>query len=138
MQDTPASHESPVHAHESSDLSIRAIIWFAVGLIVAGVVVHFTLGGLWSVLLERREPAARLSPYASPKQLPPAPRLQTNPPADLKAFRDSERRQMETYGWVNRPAGVVRIPIERAMDLVLQRGLPRAASGNLQQGDQRR
>jgi hypothetical protein len=123
MQNTPASHEAPVHAHERTDLSIRAIMWFAVALIVSGIVVHLALGGLWSVLLERREPA-RLSPFASPGELPPAPRLQINAPADLQRFRNSERQELEGYGWVNRPAGVVRVPVERAMDLILERGLP--------------
>jgi hypothetical protein len=102
-------------------------MWFAVALIVAGIVIHFALGGLWSLLQERREPA-RTSPFASPGQLPPAPTLQINAPADLQAFRDSEKRQLETYGWVNRPAGVVRIPVERAMDLILERGLPEGPS----------
>jgi hypothetical protein len=126
MENTPASHESPVHAHEATDLSIRAIIWFAVGLVLAGIVVHFALGGFWSLLLYTREPAARLSPFAAPRQLPPTPRLQISPPADLKTFRDAEKQKTETYGWINRPTGMVRIPVQRAMDLVLERGLPQA------------
>jgi hypothetical protein len=41
----------------------------------------------------------------------------------LKNYRDSQWEQLETYGWVDKEGGVVRIPIERAMDLVLERGL---------------
>jgi hypothetical protein len=55
--------------------------------------------------------------------LPPAPRLQVTPVLDLKNYRDSQWEQLETYGWVDKEGGVVRIPIERAMDLVLERGL---------------
>jgi hypothetical protein len=138
MENTPASHESPIHAHEATDLSIRGIVWFAVALIISGVVVHFALGGFWVLLEGRREPAARISPFASPRQLPPAPRLQISPPADLKAFRELEIQQIETYGWVNRPAGVVRIPLDRAIDLVLERGLPRATASGSPQGGAKR
>jgi hypothetical protein len=57
-------------------------------------------------------------------RLPPEPRLQTNPRADLKDLRDSEERVLESYSWVDRNGGVVRIPIDEAMKLTLQRGLP--------------
>jgi len=126
MQNTPASHEIPVHAHETRDLSIRGISWFAIGLVISGVFVYFVLAGVWAVLLERRDPGSPLSPYASPKELPPAPRLQVSPPAELKAFRDAEHWQTDTYGWINRPAGTVRLPLDRATELVLERGLPKA------------
>ena len=54
----------------------------------------------------------------------PGPRLQVKPEADLAAFRAREDEELNHYGWIDRKAGVVRIPIERAMDLIAQRGLP--------------
>jgi hypothetical protein len=42
---------------------------------------------------------------------------------DLQNYRDGQREQLESYGWVDKEGGVVRIPIERAMDLVIERGL---------------
>ena len=54
----------------------------------------------------------------------PKPDLQMNPHADLVAFRAREDAELNGYGWINRTSGVVRIPIERAMDLIAQRGLP--------------
>jgi hypothetical protein len=56
--------------------------------------------------------------------VPPEPRLQTNPREDLRQFREQEDAILNSYGWVDRPAGVVRIPIEDAMKLMLRRGLP--------------
>ena len=56
--------------------------------------------------------------------MPPEPRLQTNPREDLRELRDAEQDTLTTYGWVDRNAGIVRIPIDEAITLTLQRGLP--------------
>ena len=61
---------------------------------------------------------------AASKEQFPAPRLQLAPEADLAALRAREDEVLNQYGWVDKKAGVVRIPIERAMDLIAQRGLP--------------
>ena len=52
--------------------------------------------------------------------LPPAPRIQVNPDRDIEELRASERAQLESYGWVDRTAGIAHIPIERAMSLVAE------------------
>jgi hypothetical protein len=59
----------------------------------------------------------------------PAPNLQINPHDDLMALRAREDAELNTYGWVDRSHGVVRIPIERAMDLIIARGLPVRSAG---------
>jgi hypothetical protein len=43
---------------------------------------------------------------------------------ELKEYRDSQRDILNSYGWVDRAGGVVRIPVDRAIELVLARGLP--------------
>jgi hypothetical protein len=58
------------------------------------------------------------------RQTPPEPRLQTAPLKDLQALRAWEERVLTTYAWVDREAGIVRIPLERAKDLMLERGFP--------------
>jgi hypothetical protein len=55
---------------------------------------------------------------------PPGPRLQTSARADLARFRAHEEQTLNSYGWIDRNKGLVRIPIERAMNLLAQRGLP--------------
>ncbi len=57
-------------------------------------------------------------------QLPPEPRLQTNPREDLLKLRASEDATLDSYGWVDKNLGIVRIPIALAMKLTLERGLP--------------
>jgi len=50
--------------------------------------------------------------------------LQANPAVDMQRFREQEQRKVSTYGWVDERRGIVRIPVERAMEMVAQRGLP--------------
>src|SRR5208282_4015226 len=61
---------------------------------------------------------------------PSFPRLQVSPPLDWQAYLARAAPELNTYGWVNRTSGIVRVPIERAIDLVLQAGLPTRTSSN--------
>ncbi|MBV9359621.1 MAG: hypothetical protein JO023_29275 [Chloroflexi bacterium] len=65
---------------------------------------------------------------SSAQPTPPAPRLQPEPGTDRAAYQAQEQAQLQSYRWVDRDAGVVSIPIDRAMDLTLQRGLPARAT----------
>ncbi|MBV9673624.1 MAG: hypothetical protein JO076_12480, partial [Verrucomicrobia bacterium] len=54
----------------------------------------------------------------------PSPRLQVNPRDDLVNYQNRENRTLNSGGWIDRSKGIVRIPIEQAMALIVQRGLP--------------
>ena len=56
-------------------------------------------------------------------EVPPAPRLQVYPVKHWTDFQTAERERLESYGWMDRSTGAVHIPIERAMDLVAERGV---------------
>ena len=58
-----------------------------------------------------------------PDTLPPAPRLQIHAVANWKAYRNAELERLDTYGWMDRTAGAVHVPVDRAMELVLERGV---------------
>jgi hypothetical protein len=106
-------------AHEHSDVNVRAILWFSAGLIVTAIVIHVAVWLLF-VGFERRTAAADPlpAPLAQPPgQLPPSPRLQTRPVNDLKALRAEEEALLHGEG----PG---RMPIERAMQVLVERGLP--------------
>jgi hypothetical protein len=120
--------ESELHnadvAHEHSDVNVRALIISAIGL--AGVVL-FTFVAMWGLfgVLERQAAAndPQLAPVAVPAgQLPPAPRLLTNEPQALENLHASEAKLLDAYGWQDRDAGTVHIPIAEAKKLILQRG----------------
>lgn len=57
-------------------------------------------------------------------QVPPPPRLEAQPAAEMERFRQQEEQILNTYGWVDEASGVTRIPIDRAMELLLKQGLP--------------
>jgi len=125
-----AAHQ-PHHddvAHEASDVNFRAIVQFGVGLLVLGAVVYLVVWLFFGFLSERASRASgQLAyPLAAGQQdrVPPEPRLQTNPRADLRELRESEEKRLDSYGWVDRNAGIVHIPIDDAIKLTLQRGLP--------------
>ena len=116
---------SDLPRHEERDLRVRLIVGFGVALLGFGVASHGLIAVLfssYSARETRRDTPA--SPLRAARVEPPAPRLQENPALDLDALRAREERELSTYGWVDRPRGTVRIPIERAMKLVAERGLP--------------
>ncbi|MBX6741121.1 MAG: hypothetical protein IRY87_03620 [Acetobacteraceae bacterium] len=78
------------------------------GLSAAGIYTYFTLSG-----------GQQFGPPVS--QFPP-PGLQSNPPGDLRAFRARQQAELESYGWADREHGLVRIPIQRAMQIIAGRG----------------
>jgi hypothetical protein len=116
----------PEH-HEQSDVDIRGILGFGAGLLVVTAVVYLIVLGLFR-FFDGREGAPVPAEYplaaAEERREPPEPRLQTNPRQDLSDLRAKEDDLLGSYGWVDRNAGVVRIPIDAAMKLTLERGLP--------------
>src|SRR3989442_5282615 len=66
------------------------------------------------------------SPIAEARapRLPPGPRLQSSPVLDMEQLRAREDSVLTSYGWVDRQAGIGRIPIDRAVELLLEKGLP--------------
>lgn len=117
---------NPDVAHESTDISIRGVLWFVVILAGTVIVVQLAMAGLMKVF-EHYEAANDqfVSPQAVPAgTLPPEPRLQTTPWEDLKEFRAGEEATLQTYGWVDQKGNIVRLPIDKAKALLLQRGIP--------------
>jgi hypothetical protein len=122
-----AHGENPDVSHEHSDVNIRAILGFGGSLIVVAAVVHLLIYGLFNYF-DRREdvkvPAEYPLAASQGHHEPPEPRLQTDPRQDLADMRAKEDEVLGSYGWVDRNAGIVRIPIDAAMKLTLERGLP--------------
>ena len=133
--------------HEISTVKVGAITWFVIVLTVALVFIGWLITAVMNTL-EGRERAVELesrpSPFAAERaKIPPEPRLQlapnteeqidNNKPPDLKTQHPLEEmkelqktwdEQLSSYGWVDEQGGVVRIPIDDAKKLLLQRGLP--------------
>jgi hypothetical protein len=70
-----------------------------------------------------------LSPLAKQSPLEVSgPQLQPNPKVEINRLRRNEDLQLGSYGWVDQREGLIRIPIERAIELVSERGLPARTS----------
>ena len=123
----------PEVSYDRSDLSARGILLFLIGLTVAiaaillvtvGLLRYFTANRLVSV----PRTAAIVTPakitQGEPTRRFPAPQLQPDPVADLNKFRAAVEQQLNSYGWTDQRAGIVHIPIERAIDVISQQGLP--------------
>jgi hypothetical protein len=126
MAHTDPNSRAPV-GHEKSDVSISGIVKFAIGLAVVAGLVHLGLWGLFR-FFEARE-AKRDQPVppmvaASLRRTPREPRLERDPLAPRIAAQSREDATLTSYGWVDRNAGIARIPIDRAMELLVERGLP--------------
>ena len=57
-------------------------------------------------------------------EVPPSPRLQTQPFKDGYLLKERQDERLDSYGWTDKASGAVHIPIDRAIDLTLERGLP--------------
>lgn len=137
--------------YERRDIGISAVVYFLIGLAFALVISYFLVDGLYHFLekhFEAEQPA--VSPLVTNAQqdtrhIPPqyhgdyekylkegfpAPQLETNERTELNDVRLREENVLSTYDYVDKGAGTVRIPIDRAMDLLVERGLPvRSQSG---------
>ncbi len=125
--DMDKSINTPVTSpgYETSDANARGVFNF---LVILGLMVVFTAlvcWGMFDYFTSHIEDApASTSPFAETRQLPLGPQLQVHPRRDLLQYREQEEKSLESYSWENQSAGIVRVPIERAMDLLAQKGLP--------------
>jgi len=128
---------NPETRHEESDVNVRALLWSVVVFIVLAAVTHALLYAQFHFLRRHfnKEASQPLTMMARPSPVPAAPRLQpfpnderppgaTTPVTDMEEMRAAEDEAMNKPGWVDQKKGVVRLPIETAKKLVVQRGLP--------------
>jgi hypothetical protein len=117
----------PSLGYEKRDAHIAPLLQFGFWLAVLLVITLF--GMKWTYdhfKTESMGPPA--SPFVNERVLPPSPRLQANPHQELRDYCADQQKAVNGYGWVDQQSGIVQIPIDRAMDLVLQHGLPARSS----------
>jgi hypothetical protein len=122
----------PGSGYEHTDANVWVLVKFAVWLAISAVVIHVGLWFAFELFVQQRElkteaefPLAVTTPQP---RLPAEPRLQRQPANEMYEFRLREDAVLRGYGWVDRDAGTVRIPIEDAMRLTVERGLPSRAA----------
>ncbi|MGD0225752.1 MAG: hypothetical protein ABSF71_25765 [Terriglobia bacterium] len=124
MSEPVKGPEHQQRGYEDSDVSVGRLFAFAAG--VVGLIVLGVLGSavVFHFFVSHQPLGPPASPFEDVRTVPPEPRLQTTAPLDLKHYRDEQEKILDGYGWVDSQAGIVRIPVDRAMDLLLQKGYP--------------
>jgi hypothetical protein len=128
---------------EPRDLGSRPVYGFLISLVVVGVLIYYVLWGMFHFLdaynrkhehgvspmvqaeQDTREPGTPNTNQKIQREFP-EPRLEDNERTELAPFRYQEEQTLNSSGWVDQNAGIARIPITKAMDLIAQRGLPTA------------
>ena len=110
--------------HELRDARIRPVVLTAAALAISAALVL-----AFSVVVYRYFVAYTATPVTNPltgaeRQVPPSPRITEQPEMELEQLRNQENHALSSYGWVDRNAGTIHIPIDRAMEMQLQRGFP--------------
>lgn len=101
--------------YTGGDLDLRGLRRGAY-VIVGGIVCAL---GVSALVLYERGPAANTPPHAFAGK---APLLQPAPQPDRAAYFEEKRRATGTYGWVDRHAGIARIPLDEAMKVMAAQG----------------
>lgn len=143
MNHGPSGHGTDF---EREDLSSRGVFAFMIGLAIIGIVIYFIIVGMYSYLDNyERSQMTTASPLAPSMEVTSrkiefapghgdyvdrkfkengAPILEYDERGQFRDFLMNQEDQLNSYGWVDEKSGVARIPIERAMELTVQRGLP--------------
>jgi hypothetical protein len=132
---------NPETHHERSDVNVRALLMFMVIFVVFAAISHFVLWGMFKYFAQmaRNKTAAPLTDVLRPPDaaIPQGPRLQpfpnrnprgellpplaTSPVVDMEEMRTTAEQALHTTGWVDKQKGIVRVPIDVAKQLTLQR-----------------
>jgi hypothetical protein len=145
------SHTNPGTSFEREDLSTRGVFVFMIGLSIVGLVIYFIIVGMYSFLDNYEHAQMTAASPLAPSTVTPgtdvtsrripydpgkgdyvsrkfsengAPLLEYDERGQFKKFVLDQEDQLNSYGWVDQNAGVAHIPIDRAMDLVVEHGLP--------------
>ncbi|HEY2863870.1 MAG TPA: hypothetical protein VGK37_09665 [Casimicrobiaceae bacterium] len=120
------AHSPRERGHEIADISGRRIALTAAGLVAVLIVVALSAWAARALLRpDRVRGQAQVPPAIA--SAPQSPQLQSAPALDLDALRREKNTMLDEYAWIDRSQGVVRIPIERAMQLTVERVARRSA-----------
>jgi hypothetical protein len=125
MTDHPRPQHEP--AEFDSEIHVKSVFGVLAGLALLVALSFAAMGGLSRFLKDRaiaRDPEPL--PVAEANQPRPRPRaaLQADPAADMRKYAKEEEAAISSYAWVDRASGVAQIPVERALEIVAERGLP--------------
>ena len=124
--------QHPETLHEENTIQFAPVLIFVAVMILVSIatfltvkIIEHTFDTNWA----RSE--APVSPLAQ-TQMPPAPLLEVSPGQARIDLRAKEQAVINSYRWIDEKAGVVGIPVEEAIKLLAQRGLPARGQGKVE------
>ena len=123
--------DNPAERLARRDVNVLAVSKFAIGLALLCIASFAIVVGVFRYLEHVTSGVAtgKQNVVSGEPRRPPAPQLEETPALDLARERAAEEELLHTYGWIDKQAGVARLPIERAIELMAQRGLPSRPAG---------
>jgi hypothetical protein len=125
------SEQGPKIEYEPTDADLKAVTKIGVGIALLATVVALALLPILKGMVGRQAKDDVAPPPIAgfdPARQAPEPRLQGEPFGDWRALKARQEAVLTSYGWVDEDKAVTRIPIDRAMKVVLERGLPARAA----------
>jgi len=126
----PAGEGLPDTTTGDRDISYGALYRFVFWLVVLTAVSMALMWGASAFLkrqAEKSDPAPSPLAEANERRLPPGPRLERSPAKDLKELREREDAVLTGWAWNGADHATARIPVERALEIVAEKGLPGSA-----------
>jgi len=119
-------------AYETRDIQVRPLLVFVAGLVVTIIAAYLVVFGVFRLFYAQQATkdmaagpvAVQRAALSDEQRLPAQPRIQVDPAGEYRLLRQQEEHTLTTYGWVDRPAGLVRIPMDEAMKRIVEEGLP--------------
>lgn len=118
--ENPSVHNN--EGHETKEVSVPFVFASLSALIIGTFLVSLLVIGIFQFFKTTYHPDQ--SAQQAVQQIPPEPRLQVHAPEDLRTFREREDHILSTYAIIDQKQGTVRVPIDRAIDMLAQKGLP--------------
>lgn len=118
--------EHGAHSDPDHDIHVPMLWKVAIGLTVGTILAGALMVGLFlfeKKLLDSKDPAPAPMAEARAPRVQAGPLLQKDPTADMNAYRAAESKILEGYGWTDKAAGVARVPVKRAQEIVLAQGV---------------
>ena len=117
--------------HEVSDINSKRVARVGIALATVIALALLVTYGLFHYFYSGETRTRPLpSPLSYSREPTPEPRLSVEPGEELKTLRSEEDAMLKSYGWIDRDKGVVRIPIDRAIEILAERGLPARPAKN--------